>query len=261
MPQTAPTAEPILAALRQRQPLPATLVPADVETAYALQHAVHAGRDAQLGATVGYKLAYTVTELMQAAGLDEPLFARLGERGVRSSPARLDTADCVRFGIECEVAYRLGRDLPASGAPYTRDAVADAVDAVMPAIELLDFRFPDGLDDRQRALLGATVDIWNCGVVLGEPVAGWRALDLAAATGRVLLDGEEVSSGTGANVMGHPLEPLVWLANSLGRHGLPLTAGMTVITGSFVRPVMVEAGTEARIVIDGLGEVSVTTGA
>jgi 2-keto-4-pentenoate hydratase len=58
--------------------------------------------------------------------------------------------------------------------------------------------------------------------------------------------------------MGHPLEPLAWLANLLAERGKALQAGMTVITGSIITPKPVKAGDTATIAIDGLGEARVT---
>jgi 2-keto-4-pentenoate hydratase len=58
--------------------------------------------------------------------------------------------------------------------------------------------------------------------------------------------------------MGHPLEPLAWLANMLAERGKELQAGMTVITGSIIPPKPVKAGDQATIAIDGLGEAHVT---
>ena len=68
----------------------------------------------------------------------------------------------------------------------------------------------------------------------------------------------QVGQGRGAEVMGHPLEPLVWLANMLAERGKALTAGMTVPTGSTIPPKPLSAGDTATIVIDGLGEGHVT---
>jgi 2-keto-4-pentenoate hydratase len=58
--------------------------------------------------------------------------------------------------------------------------------------------------------------------------------------------------------MGHPLEPLAWLANLLAERGKALHAGMTVITGSIITPKPVKVGDTATITIDGLGEAQVT---
>jgi 2-keto-4-pentenoate hydratase len=72
------------------------------------------------------------------------------------------------------------------------------------------------------------------------------------------INGEQVGQGRGADVMGHPLEPLVWLANLLAERGKALQAGMMVITGSIITPKPVKAGDTATIAIDGLGAAQVT---
>ena len=53
--------------------------------------------------------------------------------------------------------------------------------------------------------------------------------------------------------MGHPLEPLVWLANTLAAEGVSIERGALVLTGTFAPPVPVSPGDEAAIHIDGLG--------
>jgi len=255
-------AETLIDALHTRAPLPhlsADLAPQTPAEAYAIQALIHTHRAAQTGATAGYKLAYTAYELQQAAGLEEPLFARITANAVQDSPARVDDSNLLNPGLECEVAFRIGRDLPPRDKPYSRDEVIRAIEAVMPAIEVIDMRAPEGLNDQERALLGLTVGCWNTGIVLGAEAPNWHNVDLAAATGRVVFEGKVVAEGAGNFVMGHPLEPLVWLANALGSHGQMLKAGMIVITGSFVRPAMVQNGL-ASVDIEGLGSVAIRIG-
>src|SRR5260370_20573250 len=96
------------------------------------------------------------------------------------------------------------------------------------------------------------------GGVRGPAVREWRGLDLAAAHGVMVINGEQGGQGRGAEVMGHPLEALVWLANMLAERGQSLQTGMTVITGSIIPPKPLTAGDTATIAIDGLGEAQVT---
>ncbi len=87
-----------------------------------------------------------------------------------------------------------------------------------------------------------------------------RKLDVLAAYGSVTTHHQMVGAGHGSDVMGHPLEPLAWLANKLAEQGLGLSAGMVIITGSIVSPKFLEAGDKASISIEGLGsaELNVT---
>jgi 2-oxo-3-hexenedioate decarboxylase/2-keto-4-pentenoate hydratase len=136
----------------------------------------------------------------------------------------------VKIGMECEIAVRLSRDLPPQSLPYTRETVAPAVAEVMAAIELVDERY-----ENYRTLGIPTLvadDFFNAGCVLGKPVSDWRHLDLAALTGRAIINDIEVGRGVGAMVLGHPLNALAWLANAQAEHGLPgLKAGEFVMLG------------------------------
>ena len=206
----------------------------------------------------GRKVAYTSAVMRERAGIGAPCGGLIIADGIRESPASVSASDYRALGIECEVGVRLRADLPASGAPYTRESVADAIEWLAAAFELIDAR-PNALGDGRRPDLRAiATNISNAGAVTGEPTRDWRALDLSAARGRMTVNGETVGKGVGADVMGHPLEPLAWLANSLARRGEGMRAGETILTGSFAPPYMLSAGDSAVVSIDGLGEARLT---
>jgi len=41
-------------------------------------------------------------------------------------------------------------------------------------------------------------NVWNAGVVLGAPVADWRALDVAEVTASLSINGREIGNGRAA---------------------------------------------------------------
>ena len=65
----------------------------------------------------------------------------------------------------------------------------------------------------------------------GEPVTDWQGHDLAASAVSVTRNGELVTTGSGAAVLGHPLNVMAWLADELPRFGLRLRRGDVVTTG------------------------------
>jgi 2-keto-4-pentenoate hydratase len=150
---------------------------------------------------------------------------------------------------------RLGADLPASGAPYTRASVACAVAACMPAFELIEDRGADYRDLDAASIL--TDKCWCGGVVLGPEVASWRDLDLTGAPVELLWNGEVVDQGVTGAAMGHPFEGLAWLANLLASRRRAMKAGEIVITGSALRTRFPAAGDAATYRIAGLGETTV----
>jgi 2-oxo-3-hexenedioate decarboxylase/2-keto-4-pentenoate hydratase len=237
-------------------PLPPALAPRSLTEGYAIQAElnqllVHAG----MGEPVGYKIGCTTPVMQRFVSIDQPCAGRLFSRAVVGRHARIPRHGFVRLGIECEIAVRLNRDLPARRQPYDREAISEAVGEVMAAIELVDERYQDFRSLGVPTLVAD--DFFNAGCVLGEPVADWRDLDLAALRGRVRINGTEVGSGLGELVMAHPLNALAWLANAQVEHRLPgLKAGEFVMLGSVVETQWLSAGDRVRIAIDGLGEVA-----
>jgi len=134
--------------------------------------------------------------------------------------------------------------------------VAKVVDAVMPAFELIEDR---GADYSDLFFLGVMADnAWNAGLVLGQPIIEWQDIDLESAAGEMVINGEPVGGGKGGDALGHPLEALAWLANSLAERGQSLKRDMIVMTGSIVSTKFLDQGDEVSFDIDTLGEVWLT---
>jgi 2-keto-4-pentenoate hydratase len=257
-PQAIDEAADLLCAARlRRQPfagLPDHCRPADEAAAYAIQDALHIKLcAARRGPLVGHKIGCTTPVMQRFLGIDNPCAGGVLAPNVQHRDGGFRHGDFLRVGVECEIAVALARDLPASGAPYDRHGVGAAVGACMAAIEIVDDRYED-----YRALDAPTLvadDFFQAGCVLGAPVAEWRSLDLSAVAGRMTINGEQVGSGRGGDVLGHPLNALAWLANlRASRHHL--RAGEFVLLGSVVETKWLARGDRVEIAIEGLGTAS-----
>ena len=234
------------------------LMPVDLDEAYLIQQEFQRHVAEEQGFIAGYKLAYTTDALQQTVGVSGPVLGVMLEDNIFHSPKTLTAANYVQLALECEVCVRLGADLPLSGVPYDRGRVSEAVESLATAFEVVDIRRTPGVDPKVGFITGVAANIFNAGVVMGEPVTNWRDLDLQAAYGSMTINSELVGDGHGSDVMGHPLEPLAWLANKLAEQGLGLSAGMVIITGSIVPPKPVKPGDTASIKIEGLGGAEVS---
>jgi 2-oxo-3-hexenedioate decarboxylase/2-keto-4-pentenoate hydratase len=192
--------------------------------------------------------------MQQYLGIPSPCSAGVFERGVHKSGVALRFDDYRRVGVECEIAVRLGRDLPAGSAPFTAESVRDAVSAYMAAIEIVDDRYEDWRSTDTPTLIAD--DFFAAGCVLGAPVADPG--DPAALVGTTTINGVEIGRGKGADVMGHPLNALAWIASSLAARGTPLLAGEIVLLGSLVETKWLARGDHVAIAIEGLGRVEMT---
>jgi 2-keto-4-pentenoate hydratase len=236
-------------------PLPPELAPKTAEQAYAIQDAFVALRAQELGAIVGYKIALTSEEMRRFVGVDTPQAGAMLERTIRRTPASVRAADYCRLLVEFEIAVELAGDLPAADAPFSRERVAKAVGAVMPALELADDRDADYAELRKHPFELIADNAWNEGAVLGYPIKQWQGLDLGAARGVATINGQVVGEGRGADAMGHPFNAVAWIADHLAAHGRGLLRGDVVITGSLITTKFAKAGDLIRFSVEGLGDV------
>jgi 2-keto-4-pentenoate hydratase len=244
-------AERVVAIFRARQPidaLPTDLIPDTLDEAYRVRAAYEALETPRRGQVVGYKIGLTTPIMQQLCGVEEPCYGAMFSSEIRHSPSEVRIADYCRVGIETEIAMRLGADLPDGGG---RGRVEAAVESCMAAIEVLEDLKHDYKRLSARSMVAGNV--WNAGCVLGPPVEDWQGLDLAATTYRLAINGKEIGTGKGADVMGNPLNALSWLADKLAADGRPLRRGMVVMTGSVVPIQFPQPGDRAVVEVEGLG--------
>jgi 2-keto-4-pentenoate hydratase len=229
--------------------LPAELYPRDLDEAYAIRRAFQEIEEAEgRGTIAGYKIGLTTPVMQKLCGIDEPCYGAIFAREVHHRRAELAAANYCRLGVETEIAFRLGADVPHGGDP---GGIAAAVETCMAAIELIeDLRYDY---TRLDAAAMVAANVWNAGAVLGTPAIDWQAHDLARIRARLSINGDEVGSGNGGDVMGQPLNALAWLADKLAAAGTPLRRGMVVMTGSMVPIRYPAAGDRVLVEISGLG--------
>ncbi len=236
-------------------PFPEDARPRSVEESYAVQDEFVTLKSRACGPVVGYKIALTTAAMRAMVGLDDSIGGVMHEKQVVRGPATVRASDYGRLIVEFEVAAQLAADLPLQGVPYTRDSVAAAVGALMPAFELADDRNADYRTLSTQAYGLIADNAWNEGAVLGAAVEDWRGIDLEAIHGVARINGEIVGEGFGRDVMGHPLTALAWVANNLAKRGKHLRAGQFVITGSLVTSKFPKAGDTLGFELGALGSV------
>jgi 2-keto-4-pentenoate hydratase len=202
----------------------------------------------------GFKIGLTSKRMQAMCGIDSPVAGVVLQDRVHRSGASVAAAAYGRAGLEFEIAVRLARDLRPEGGNVGLADVAAAVDAVCPAIEIVDDRDADY--GALEALSLIADNSWNAGIVLGAFARAWPDLD--AIEGVVSIDSKVVDRGFGRDVLGHPFHSVAWLATHLAAMGSGLRAGDIVMTGNLVTTKFPDRSSVYRFDVSGLGAVDLS---
>lgn len=241
----------LYAALRGRTPVPPLKgrVPGlDIDLAYAISTALLDLRLADGERIVGRKIGVTSKAVQDMLGVHQPDFGTLTDAMLcaRVVPA---STHLIQPRAEGEIALRLGRDLVGPG--ITPEQVLAATASVHPCFEIVDSR----IEAWRIAIEDTVADNASSGMfVVGEGVSP-RGLDLEGCRMDVWKNGAPLSHGYGRAALGSPWISAAWLANTLGRFGVPLRAGEWVLSGSLVPLESVAAGDHMALTIEGIGGV------
>ncbi len=210
------------------------------------------------GLPVGYKVACTNEIARTLLRTDGPVFGRLISSLCWPSGKVISAAGPTKLAVEPEFAFRMAEDVPKRTTPWDRESITPLVGAMLPAIEVVGHRFADW-----PAYFGPTLaadNAVNRGWVHGAPTNAWRNLDLASHPVCLSVNGEKRLTGSGTNVLGHPLNAVAWLANTLPDHGLRLRSGDYVTTGVCTDILATGPGESLEADFGTLGTVSLSFG-
>lgn len=201
--------------------------PANLHEAYQIQgQATHLWNDD----IAGWKVGATALEIQRLFGIDHCLYGPVFKNSVLTSPARLAALLFHHVMLESEFAFRFAKNFPPRDEVYTRSEIVDAVDALLPAFEIVSPRFPRlTVDDIPQLVADFCA---NGGAVLGAPRSDWTTLDLSLHRVQLSIDGTPCQAGTGSSVLGDPLNALEWLVNELRANDLGIKPGQIVLAGT-----------------------------
>ncbi|MES0874773.1 fumarylacetoacetate hydrolase family protein [Sinimarinibacterium thermocellulolyticum] len=226
----------------------------DIEDAYRISLRFLERRTAEGERVVGKKIGVTSKAVQDMLGVHQPDFGFLTDRMWVEDGDVLSIAGSglIQPRAEGEIAFVLKKDLKGPGV--TEDQVLDATDYVLPCFEIVDSRIRDWKIKIQDTI----ADNASCGVfVVGKDRVKPYALDLAAVKMDISKHGVHVASGVGAAVQGHPATAVAWLANTLGRYGIPFMKGEIILSGSLAPLLPAAPGDRFHMTLAGIGEASI----
>lgn len=190
-------------------------------------------------------MGFTSRAKMVQMGLSDVIWGRLTSGMQIEEGAAVEFSRYVHPRVEPEIAFILKR--PLAGDVKGPEALA-AVEAIAPALELIDSRFkdfkftlPEVIADNASSS-GFAIGAWH------DPHADFSNLGLTLS-----IDGRVVQVGSTAALLGHPLRSLVAAARLSALAGEPLQAGWIVMAGGATPAEWIEPGQHVSVEMEKLG--------
>jgi 2-oxo-3-hexenedioate decarboxylase len=216
-----------------------------LEEAYAIQRASMQRRYARGERRVGVKMGFTSRAKMVQMGLSDVIWGRLTSAMQVEEGASTSFARYVHPRVEPEIAFVLKRELKGT---ETAPAALAAVEAIAPAIEIIDSRYRDFRFSLPEVIAD---NASSSGFVIGpwaNPSIDFSNLGLVLS-----IDDRPVQIGSTAALLGHPLRSLVAAARLAAAAGEPLQPGDIVMAGGATAAEWIKPGQYVSLEMQHLG--------
>ena len=222
--------------------LPEALRPTNLEEVYAVQDAI-AEAYGEIG---GWKIGAPTPEAT-------PLFAPMP--AVWIAPGGSTLSHNRRFrGLEAEIAFLVGEDLPPRATAYSREEVVAAIASCYPIIEVLEPGLSDPFKADRNSML-ADLQVHG-GFIYGPAFDNWKSVDFTVEKVTLAVDGVIRIERTGSNTSGDFIKLLPWLANEGAARTGGLRKGQWITTGSWIGYTQADAGSTVDVIFSTVGSVS-----
>ncbi|VXB07804.1 2-keto-4-pentenoate hydratase [Aeromicrobium sp. 9AM] len=229
-------------------PIEGRVIQWDIDSAYEVQRLLVARRVDRGETPVGLKLGFTSRAKMRQMGVDDVIVGHLTDAMEVPDGGDLNLEGLIHPRVEPEVALRIGDDLDLDDP---RCSVEAAIDAVAPAIEIIDSRYRDFLFSHGDVIADNTS---GAAFVTGRWVS---PRDLSNLAVRMTVGSTVAATGTTGAILGDPWRGLALLTSVARSQGFVLRRGDIILAGAATGAVPLVGGS-VTTTIAGLGRVSFT---
>jgi 2-oxopent-4-enoate hydratase len=200
---------------------------------------------------IGKKIGLTSKGIQSQFGVYEPDYGILTDKGLLKNNQELDISKLNQPKIEAEIVFILKEDL--LGPVVTPWNVISATEGIMPALEVVDTRF----NDWKIKIFDTVADSASYArIVVGDKMTKIDDIDLSLLGMASYKNGKLVFTAASAEVMGNPINSVVWLANKMIELGQPLKKGEVILSGSLTPLMGISSGDYIQVKFDRIGSVS-----
>jgi|Deesub1362A_J573_1020465.scaffolds.fasta_scaffold03166_3 2-keto-4-pentenoate hydratase len=228
--------EKLVDAFKKRKKIEPESLSISIDEAYEIQKSFVE----RIGTQIGWKIGASNEEVQRRLGINEPVIGRLLRETVLKKREKIENF-IIPLGIEVEVAFKFHKTPEMSLQGILSSS------KVAPVFEIINGVFSEN-PSVQHLIIS---NVRHAGVVFGE----FRSCDFPLEHEKVelLINGKSVGVGSGKNVLGHPIAPLLWLMEKIQRMGEEVKKGDIVISGTMIPPIFIEEPSEIEARYSNLG--------
>ncbi len=215
-----------------------------LDEAYQVQAASMERRYARGEKLIGIKMGFTSKAKQVQMGLDDEIWGRLTDKMRLENGSKIKIDAYVHPRFEPELAFRIKHDIQGI---ITRAEAFEAIEAVAPAIEIIDSRYmnfkfnlPDVVADNSS----------SSSFVVGEWVD--PNMDFGDLQMVLQINGNTVQEGSSKAILGDPVEALVAGSRLADTAGIILKKGYVVMAGGATAAHALAKGDKARSCVENM---------
>jgi len=200
----------------------------DLDGAYRVQQVVVDDMLAHGDSVAGYKAGLTGKLARWWFDIDAPVFGVIPASGLRKSGDSIAMPAGRHMLLETEIGFVAGARIDRPVADVA--ALRPLIRGVVPVIEAPAGGFPES-QARQLTVTDIVANNVSAYILIVGAEHPHEGLDLAGLAVAMNLGGKQVSTGTGADVMGDPWASALWLVNVAVGQGRVIEPGQILSTG------------------------------
>jgi 2-keto-4-pentenoate hydratase len=181
----------------------------------------------------------------------EPVAAPVFPERLATDSAHFDASLFLGVGVEAEIAFCFGQDLPQRDRPYTRSEIVAAVASAHVALELVDTRLAD--PEAAGPFWHLSDSLLNAALVIGAAIPNWQHLEFSPQVVRIFADGRPIHEGLGRSPLDDLFHCIPWWIDHVGG----ARAGDIVTTGAWTGMHRQVMPVDLCVEFPGLGEATV----
>ena len=235
--------------------LPENLIPKSIEEAYRIQSELKIlYLTLSNNITIGKKVGCTNKFAQEQIKVFEPFYGNLFSKYFRYSGCELKSSKFYKPFIEPEISFRIKEDINIKNYPSNLENKYELFDAIIPSIEIVDFRFGENIKEvgiKNLIISNGASEFY----VQSKEIFKIDKINLENHKVNLIINKEIIEKGNTNLVLDNPLNSAIWLINKLSENGEPMLKGQFITTGTCTKAIKLENNSIIMADFGSLGSV------